>query len=109
VLWAAKWRLATASCKNATGRQDKSVSGILIEIPPEEHQRLKALAALEGQSLEDYVLKRTLAAAGGSDEEQGVLALEAILNERIRRAEAGEVSDQTVSQVFEEVYREKGS
>ena len=85
------------------------MSRISIEIPPEQHKRLEALAALEGRSIEDYVLKRTLAAARGSDEEQGVLALEAILNERIRRAEAGEVSDQTVSQVFEEVYREERS
>jgi uncharacterized protein (DUF1778 family) len=82
------------------------VNRISIEIPPEEHKRLKALAALEGQSIEEFVLKRTLAAARGSDEEQAVLAVEAILNERIRRAEAGEVSDQTVSEIFEEVYLE---
>jgi uncharacterized protein (DUF1778 family) len=82
------------------------VSRISIEIPPEEHKRLTALAALEGQSVEEFVLRRTLAAARGSDEEQAVLALEAILNERIRRAEAGEVSDQSVSEIFEEVYQE---
>ena len=82
---------------------------ISIEIPPEDHKRLEALAALEGQSLEEFVLQRTLAAARGSDEEQAVLALEAILNDRIRRAEAGEVSDQTISEVFEEVYNESAS
>ena len=54
-------------------------------------------------------MQRTLASGRDSDEEQAVLALEAILNERIRRAEAGEVSDQTVSEVFEEVYRETTS
>lgn len=85
------------------------MSRISIEIPPEEHKRLEALAALEGQSIEEFVRQRTLAAARGSDEEQAVLALEAILNERIRKAEAGEVSDQTVSEIFEEVYRESGS
>jgi hypothetical protein len=80
------------------------VSRISIEVSPEEHKRLKALAALEGQSIEEFILRRTLAASRGSDEEQAVLALEAILEERIRKAEAGEVSDQTVSDVFEEVY-----
>ena len=95
--------------KDAWGRQDNGVSRISIEIPPEEHKRLAALAALEGQSIEEFILKRTLATARGSDEEQAVLALEAILNERIRKAEAGEVSDQTVSEIFEEVYRESGS
>ena len=85
------------------------VSRISIEIPSEDHKRLQALAALKGQSIEQFVLERTLAAARGSDEEQAALALEAILNERIRRAEAGEVSDQTVSEIFEEVYQERSS
>jgi toxin ParE1/3/4 len=85
------------------------VSRISIEIPSEDHKRLEALAALEGKSIEEFVLRRTLAAARGSDEEQAILALEVILNERIRRAEAGEVNDQTVSEVFEEVYQEWGS
>jgi hypothetical protein len=84
------------------------VSRISIEISPEDHKRLQALAAIEGQTLEEFVLRRTLAAARGSDEEQAVLALEAILDERIRRAEAGEVTDKTVSEVFEEVYQETG-
>jgi uncharacterized protein (DUF1778 family) len=109
VLSAAKRKLATASCKKLDWRQDSTMSRISIEIPLEDHKRLQTLAALEGQSLEEFVLKRTLAAARGSDEEQGVLALEAILNERIRRAAAGEVSDESVSQVFEEVYREMGA
>ena len=85
------------------------MSRISIEIPSEDHKRLQALAALEGQSIEQFVLERTLAAARGSNEEQAALALEAILNERIRRAEAGEVSDQTVSEIFEEVYQERSS
>ena len=31
-----------------------------IDITPEEHQKLKAIAALKGESIKDYVLKRTL-------------------------------------------------
>ena len=31
-----------------------------IDITSEEHQKLKAIAALKGQSIKDYVLKRTL-------------------------------------------------
>ena len=81
---------------------------VSIYIPSEDQKRLRALAALEGQSLEEFLLQRALAAARGSDEEQAVLALEAILNERLRKAEAGAVSDQTVSEIFEEVYRENG-
>ena len=31
-----------------------------IDITPEEHQKLKAIAALKGQSIKEFVLKRTL-------------------------------------------------
>ncbi len=31
-----------------------------IEITQEQHQRLKAAAALQGKSIKDYVLERTL-------------------------------------------------
>ena len=44
-----------------------------IEISPEEHQRLKAAAALKGQSIKDYVLERTLPNA---DEQAALRELE---------------------------------
>ncbi len=31
-----------------------------IDVTPEQHQRLKAIAALHGQTLKDYILERTL-------------------------------------------------
>ncbi|MGR9088225.1 MAG: hypothetical protein ACU841_14295 [Gammaproteobacteria bacterium] len=31
-----------------------------IEVAPEQHQRLNAVAALRGQSIKDYVLERVL-------------------------------------------------
>ena len=37
-----------------------------------------------------------------------LLTLEKILDERIRRSEAGESTDETVADIFEEVYREMG-
>lgn len=33
---------------------------LLIEVSPEQHQRLKASAALQGKSIKDYVLEKTL-------------------------------------------------
>ncbi|WP_272911634.1 hypothetical protein [Loktanella sp. M215] len=31
-----------------------------IDITPEQHQKLKAIAALKGESIKEYVLSRTL-------------------------------------------------
>ena len=39
-----------------------------IDITPEEHQKLKAIAALKGESIKDYVLKRTLGDAPALDD-----------------------------------------
>ena len=36
------------------------MSRLSIEISPEQHNRLKAAAALHGQSIKDYILERTL-------------------------------------------------
>jgi uncharacterized protein (DUF1778 family) len=37
-----------------------SVSRISIDVSDEEHRKLKAMAALKGQSLKDFLLQRTL-------------------------------------------------
>jgi len=39
-----------------------------IDITPEEHQKLKAIAALKGESIKDFVLKRTLGDAPALDD-----------------------------------------
>ena len=48
-----------------------------IDITPEEHQKLKAIAALKGQSIKDFVLKRTLGEAPAVDDMSEDEALEA--------------------------------
>ena len=75
-----------------------------IEITPEQHQRLKASAALKGQSIKDYVLKRTLPE---SDDEAALKELEAFLKPRLEAARGGERSNKTVSEIFDKVLQEK--
>lgn len=82
------------------------MSRISIDVTREEHQRLKALAAIQGKSIKEYVLERTLAAEQ-SDEQTALIELETILDQRIRRAESGDISNQTVQEIFEEVFREE--
>lgn len=69
-----------------------------IEVTPEQHQRLKALAALCGQSIKDYVLDRVL-----PNEETEVLhQLEALLEPRLKEP----AMNKSVQQIFEETHQE---
>lgn len=80
-----------------------------IDITPEQHQRLKAVAALSGQSIKDYVLERSLASLPETaelSEEEALRRLEAFLAPRIEAAKRGEVSSRTVMDVFEDVRRD---
>ena len=80
-----------------------------IDITPEQHARLKAVAALHHQSLKDYVLERVLPPApetAPQSEEEALRQLEAFLKPRVEAARRGEVVSKSVEQIFEEVYRE---
>ncbi len=71
-----------------------------IEISPEEHQRLKAAAALQGKSIKDYVLERTLP---DSQEKAALQKLESFLKPRIDAVMNGERSALSVDEIFDEV------
>ena len=89
----------------ADQRRRQRMSRISIDVTDEEHKRLKAMAALRGKSIKDYVLERTLEA--DKDEEDALRELEKLLDGRIRKAEAGAVSRRTVKAVFAEAVRER--
>lgn len=71
-----------------------------IEISPEEHQQLKAAAALQGKSIKDYVLERTLP---DSQEKAALQKLESFLKPRVDAAMDGERSSLSVDEIFDEV------
>ena len=62
------------------------MSRISIDVTSEEHQKLKALAALQGKSIKDYVIERTLGVDGDASQEAALNELESLLDERIRSA-----------------------
>jgi len=70
------------------------MSRISIEVSPEEHKRLKAFAALCGQSIKDYLLSRALPPVAGErlTEMEAMRQLEAFLQPRIAQAKRGEFS-----------------
>ncbi|MEM8635686.1 MAG: antitoxin [Pseudomonadota bacterium] len=80
-----------------------------IDVSDDEHRKLKALAALSGESLKSYILKRVLPPQGESappDDEAAALAeLEGFLAGRIEAVERAEFSDTSVSTIFEDELR----
>lgn len=65
---------------------------ISIDVTSEQHERLKALAAERGQSVDDYVLARSLDEQPLTDDEKLALAeLKDLLASRTREAEDGNV------------------
>jgi hypothetical protein len=73
-----------------------------IEVTPEQHQRLKAVAALHGQSIKDYVLERVLP----DEDNEALRQLEAFLQPRLAEAENGVFSNKSMDQIYEEVLQE---
>jgi len=82
-----------------------------IDITPEEHQKLKAIAALKGESIKDFVLKRTLGDAPALDnmsEDEAVAALADFLKPRIEQAQVGEFSTKSMADIRREAQKQVG-
>jgi len=81
------------------------MSRISIDVTDTDHKKLKAMAALRGQSIKEFVLERTL----GADEENcnDLLELEKLLDNRIQAARQGAVSRRTAAEIFTEAARKK--
>ena len=73
------------------------MSRISIDVTPEEHQRLKAMAALQGKSIKEFVLECTLGAARGSED---LAELEALLDKRLSETDKQGVSSRGVDDIF---------
>ena len=85
------------------------MSRLSIEVTPEQHQRLKAVAALSGMTIKEYVLARVLPPVPEQEdlsEEEALHRLEAFLKPRIEAAQRGEVVNVSVEEIFAEVRRE---
>jgi uncharacterized protein (DUF1778 family) len=85
------------------------MSRLSIEVSPEQHQRLKAIAALSGMTIKDYVLARVLPPAPEQEdlsEEEALHQLETLLKPRIAAARRGDVVHGSVEQIFADVRRE---
>jgi Antitoxin ParD len=73
-----------------------------IDLTPEQHKRLKAIAALRGQSIKDYVLQRSLESAPMTEQE-ALQELDAFLKPRVEEAKSGKAVSRSASEIFEAV------
>ena len=76
-----------------------------IDVTQEQHQRLKAVAALQGKSIKSYVLDRVLPDTLMSDDADELKELETFMEPRIK-ASQGKTINKSVKQIFEETHQE---
>jgi hypothetical protein len=81
------------------------MSRLSIELTSKQHQQVKAVAALKGQSIKDHVLERVLAPLDNNqfDTEQDLKPLEGLLHARVKEAESGKLINQSVESIFSQV------
>lgn len=83
-----------------------------IEITPEEHSRLKAIAALKGVSIKEFVLGRALGdvpAIENMSDSEALSALSEFLKPRIEQARRGEVSTKSIEDIRQAARDRAGS
>lgn len=81
-------------------QKDSTMSRLTIEITEQQHQSIKALAAMQGKSIKEYVMQRLLPLT--PDEEQAMQELEDFLKPRIEAVERGEIVSTSVMTIFKE-------
>lgn len=93
--------------KVITSNKVQAMSRLTIEVTNEQHQRIKVMAAMQGQSIKDYVIDRVLA-----DEEREEQAaweqLKTLLADRVDDARKRGTSPKTVQEITENALQSLG-
>jgi hypothetical protein len=83
------------------------MSRLTIDVTDQQHQSLKAMAALQGKTIKQYAIERLFPSA--SDEEAALQELKALLAQRLAQSSEGAVSTQSFSGMAEAAMRRDGS
>jgi uncharacterized protein (DUF1778 family) len=83
----------------------RCMSRLTIDVTEQQHQTLKAMAALEGKSIKQYTLERLFP----SDEDQALQELKALLRDRMAEAERGELDERSIAEIAEGAIRQGGA
>lgn len=73
---------------------------LTIDMTDQQHQSLKAMAALQGKTIKQYALERLF--PGDVSGDQAWLELKALLGERIADGLAGKVSAKSMGEIMDE-------
>ena len=86
------------------------MSRLTIDITDQQHQTLKAMAALQGKSIKQYAVERLFPNIDPNTdkEEQAMIALRELLTARVAEASRGEVSTKSISEIAEEAIQNGG-
>ncbi|OWO80789.1 antitoxin [Photorhabdus luminescens] len=76
------------------------MSRLTIDITDQQHQSLKALAALQGKTIKQYALERLF--PGDADADQAWQELKTLLGNRINNGIAGKVSTKSIGEILDE-------
>lgn len=76
------------------------MSRLTIDITDQQHQSLKALAALQGKTIKQYALERLF--PGDADGNQAWQELKNLLGERIDEGLSGKVSGKRIEEILDE-------
>lgn len=76
------------------------MSRLTIDITDQQHQSLKAQAALQGKTIKQYALERLF--PGDADADQAWRELKTLLENRINDGLAGKVSTKNVGEILDE-------
>jgi hypothetical protein len=77
------------------------MSRLSIDLTEQQHQSLKALAALQGKTIREYAVERLFQPVTESDE-AAWRDLKALLAHRVAEGLAGEISDKTFDEIASE-------
>jgi hypothetical protein len=83
------------------------MSRLTIDVTDQQHQALKAMAALEGKSIKQYAIERLFPAT--SDEELAMQELKVLLQARLADAERGDVVELSATDIAEAEFRKTGA
>ena len=77
------------------------MSRLIIDVSGEQHQQIKAMAALQGKTIKDYVLEKIFPQK--SDEDVAWQELTDLLESRIKEAEEQDLPTQSFEDITTEI------
>ncbi|MBK8767840.1 MAG: antitoxin [Burkholderiaceae bacterium] len=82
------------------------MSRLTIEMTDQQHQSIKASAALQGKSIEEYALERLIPTS--TNEDAALRELKAILEQRMSESAGADVLARSLTEIAEDVIKDGG-